>query len=84
VIRIEDRVERAKFAVEPKIDGLSVVLHYRDGLFVQGARRGDGEIGDDITANLPIPVDPKGPKPPAYLVVRGEAFMPIKEFHDLR
>ena len=91
VIRIDDRVERAKFVVEPKIDGLSVVLHYRDGLFVQGATRGDGEIGEDITANLRtvktiplhIPVDPKGPKPPAYLVVRGEAFMPIKEFHDL-
>ena len=91
VIRIDDRVERAKFVVEPKIDGLSVVLHYRDGLFVQGATRGDGEIGEDITANLRtvktiplhIPVDPKGPKPPAYLVVRGEAFMPIKEFQDL-
>ena len=81
MIRIEDRVERAKFVVEPKIDGLSVVLHYRDGLFVQGARRGDGEIGDDITPNLPIPVDPKGL---ACLVVRGEAFIPIKEFHDLR
>jgi DNA ligase (NAD+) len=91
VVRIDDRVERAKFVVEPKIDGLSVVLHYRDGLFVQGATRGDGEIGEDITANLRtvksiplhIPVDPKGPKPPAYLVVRGEAFMPIKEFEKL-
>jgi DNA ligase (NAD+) len=91
VIRIDDRAERAKFVVEPKIDGLSVVLHYRDGLFVQGATRGDGEIGEDITANLRtvktiplhIPVDPKGPKPPAYLVVRGEAFMPIKDFEKL-
>src|SRR5215216_3262029 len=91
VIRIDDRVERAKFVVEPKIDGLSVVLHYRDGLFVQGATRGDGEIGEDITANLRtvktiplhIPVDPKGPKPPAYLALRGEAFMPIKEFEKL-
>ncbi len=91
VVRIDDRVERAKFVVEPKIDGLSVVLHYRDGLFVQGATRGDGEIGEDITTNLRtvktiplhIPVDPKGPKPPAYLVVRGEAFMPIKEFEKL-
>jgi DNA ligase (NAD+) len=91
IIRIDDRAERAKFVVEPKIDGLSVVLHYRDGLFVQGATRGDGEIGEDITANLRtvktiplhIPVDPKGPKPPAYLVVRGEAFMPVKEFEKL-
>ena len=91
VSRIDDRVERAKFVVEPKIDGLSIVLHYRDGIFVQGATRGNGEIGEDITANLRtvraiplrIPVDEKGPKPPKYLVVRGEAFMPIKEFEKL-
>ncbi len=91
VKRIDDRVEKAKFVVEPKIDGLSVVLHYRDGIFVQGATRGDGEIGEDITSNLRtvrtiplrIPVDAKGPKPPSYLVVRGEAFMPIEEFEKL-
>src|ERR1041385_8728896 len=91
VTRLDDRAEQAKFVVEPKIDGLSVVLHYRDGVFVQGATRGNGEIGEDITPNLRtvksiplrIPVDPKGPKPPAYLVVRGEAFMPIKEFEKL-
>ena len=91
VKRVDDRVERAKFVVEPKIDGLSVVLHYHDGLFVQGATRGNGEIGEDITANLRtvktiplrIPVDEKGPKPPKVLVVRGEAFMPVKEFEKL-
>src|SRR5919106_3664969 len=91
ISRIDDRVERAKFVVEPKIDGLSVVLHYRDGIFVQGATRGNGEIGEDITVNLRtiraiplrIPVDEKGPKPPKYLVVRGEAFMPVKEFEEL-
>jgi DNA ligase (NAD+) len=91
VKRVDDRVERAKFVVEPKIDGLSVVLHYHDGLFVQGATRGNGEIGEDITANLRtvksiplrIPVDENGPKPPKVLVVRGEAFMPIKDFDEL-
>jgi DNA ligase (NAD+) len=91
VSRIDDRVERAQFVVEPKIDGLSVVLHYHDGVFALGATRGNGEIGEDITANLRtvqsiplrIPVDPKGPKPPKTLVVRGEAFMPIRDFEEL-
>jgi DNA ligase (NAD+) len=91
VKRIDDRVENAKFVVEPKIDGLSIVLHYRDGIFVQGATRGNGEIGEDITANLRtvraiplrIPVNEKGPKPPKNLVIRGEAFMPIREFEKL-
>ena len=77
--------------VEPKIDGLTVVLTYRDGLFVQGATRGDGEVGEDITANLRtlralplrLPVDPNGPQPPATLVVRGEAFMFVKDFEEL-
>ena len=91
VSRIDDRVEKAKFVVEPKIDGLSVVLHYHDGVFVKGATRGDGEVGEDITSNLrtirtiplKIPVEAKGPKPPKQLVVRGEAFLPIKEFDEL-
>ncbi len=91
ITKIDDRVEKAKFVVEPKIDGLSIVLHYRDGVFVQGATRGDGEVGEDITTNLRtirsiplrIPVESKGPKPPKYLVIRGEAFLPIKEFEEL-
>lgn len=94
VLRIDDRVEKAKFVVEPKIDGLSVVLHYRDGMFVQGATRGNGEIGEDITSNLRtiraiplrIPVNSDQSSVitvPKYLVVRGEAFIPIKEFEEL-
>ena len=94
VSKIDDRVEKAKFVVEPKIDGLSVVLHYRDGLFVQGATRGDGEVGEDITSNLrtvraiplKIPVESKQSSVisvPKYLVVRGEAFIPNKEFEEL-
>ena len=92
ITKIDDRVEKAKFVVEPKIDGLSVVLHYRDGLFVQGASRGDGEIGEDITTNLrtvraiplKIPVESKAKvSVPSYLVVRGEAFIPNKEFEAL-
>lgn len=94
VKRLDDRVEKAKFVVEPKIDGLSVVLHYRDGVFTQGATRGDGEIGEDITSNLrtvraiplKIPVSDKKKSDvsvPKYLVVRGEAFIPIKEFEAL-
>ena len=90
--KLDDRVEKAKFTVEPKIDGLSVVMHYRDGLFVQGATRGDGEVGEDITLNLrtikaiplKIPVGESGPKPPAYLVVRGEVFMHTQDFEELK
>ena len=90
--KIDDRVEKAQFVVEPKIDGLSVVLHYRDGFFVQGATRGDGEVGEDITSNLrtvrtiplKIPVETNAKiTVPNYLVVRGEAYLPIQEFEEL-
>lgn len=79
------------FSVEPKFDGLTVVLHYEQGLFVQGATRGDGEIGEDITANLRtipsiplrIPVSGGTPPAPQRLVVRGEAYFPLDQFQDL-
>jgi len=77
------------YVAEPKLDGLTVVLTYRDGVFVRGATRGNGEIGEDITPNLRtirslpqrIPVDPaSGVSIPSYLVVRGEAFFPLDKF----
>jgi DNA ligase (NAD+) len=91
ILKLDGRVARAGFVVEPKIDGLTVILHYRDGRFVQGATRGDGEIGEDVTSNLRtiralplhIPVDPAGPPPAPYLVVRGEVFMNKKDFEKL-
>ncbi|NOY99747.1 MAG: NAD-dependent DNA ligase LigA [Chloroflexi bacterium] len=94
VRKLDERVERAQFVVEPKIDGLTVVLHYRRGVFVRGATRGDGEVGEDITANLRtikaiplrIPVDPSSLSTfdlPATLVVRGEVFITHKDFEAL-
>lgn len=81
---LEEDIE-LDYVVEPKFDGLTVVLTYRDGRFVRGATRGNGEVGEDITANLrtlfslpkQIPVNPESEiMPPSYLVVRGEAFSP--------
>jgi len=91
IARLNPAVREADFMVEPKLDGLTVVLHYRDGVFVQGATRGDGEVGEDITANLRtiralplrIPAGPDGPPAPPYLVVRGEAFIPLADFEEL-
>ena len=78
-----------RYVVEPKIDGLSVVLTYENGRFTQGATRGNGEVGENITPNLRtiralpprIPVDPQNKTAvPPYLVVRGEAFFPLDQF----
>jgi DNA ligase (NAD+) len=86
------------WVVEPKLDGLTVVLHYEDGLFVLGATRGDGSVGEDVTTNLRtvrtlplrIPVSPPldgrgkgGVNIPPHLVVRGEAIMLIEDFETL-
>ncbi|MBN1935671.1 MAG: NAD-dependent DNA ligase LigA [Anaerolineae bacterium] len=81
-------VDDLVFTVEPKFDGLTVVLHYQNGLLVRGATRGDGEVGEDITANLRtipgvplrIPVEKDGPPAPSSLAVRGEAYMPLDRF----
>lgn len=89
--KIDSRVAEADFVLEPKIDGLTVVLTYQNGIFTQGATRGDGEVGEDITANLRtirslplmIPVDPNAPSVPDHIVVRGEAFIYIHDFEEL-
>ena len=83
--RVKGVVPDAEYVVEPKVDGLSVALEYEDGLFVRGATRGDGQVGEDVTENLrtvrSIPL--KIPDAPARLIVRGEVYMPKKVFHDL-
>lgn len=83
--RVRAAVTQVEYDVEPKIDGLSVALEYRDGLFVRGATRGDGQVGEDVTENLrtvkSIPL--RIPDAPPHLIVRGEVFMPKKVFHAL-
>ena len=74
-----------QYSVEPKIDGLSVSLEYRDGVFIRGSTRGDGFIGEDITENLrtirtiPLKINEKLP----FLEVRGEVYMPRESFAAL-
>jgi DNA ligase (NAD+) len=79
-----------RFVVEPKIDGLAISLTYEDGLFTQGATRGDGVVGEDVTANLrtirAIPQrlrTPEGQAPPAVVEVRGEVYLPLAAFAEL-
>ena len=76
------------YTLEPKLDGLTIVITYENGYLVQAATRGNGELGDDVTANvrtirnvpLRIPVDKNGPKAPERLVVRGEVMFHKKDF----
>ncbi|MCL2194623.1 MAG: NAD-dependent DNA ligase LigA [Oscillospiraceae bacterium] len=74
----------AQFVVEPKIDGLSVALSYEQGVFVRGATRGNGETGEDVTANLrTIKAIPLRLNEPVTLTVRGEVYMPRTVFAQL-
>ena len=91
IIKLDERVSGAGFVAEPKIDGLTVVLHYTNGVFTMGATRGDGEAGEDITASLRtvkslplrIPVHKKDIVVPETLVVRAEAFITKQDFVKL-
>ncbi len=83
--RIKQAFPDAEYCVEPKIDGLSVALEYENGVFVRGSTRGDGLVGEDVTANLrainSIPLRLKKDIP--FIEVRGEVYMPRKVFARL-
>jgi len=79
--------DRAEYVLEPKVDGVSISVHYRHGKLALGVTRGDGRTGDDITANLrtvrSIPLELAAKHPPALLEVRGEAYMATKDFEAM-
>lgn len=83
--KMVETLGHVEYSVEPKVDGLSVALEYRDGIFVRGATRGDGRVGEDVTENIrtirsiPMVLPEKLPR----LIVRGEVFMPKNVFHKL-
>ena len=88
IVRLDPRVAQADFLLEPKLDGLTVVLHYNNGVFSLGATRGDGSVGEDITTNLRtipslplrIPVIPTSQPVPEHIVFRGEVFITKTDF----
>lgn len=80
--RVEDTVSDVNYVVEPKIDGLSVSLEYRDGMFLRGSTRGNGDVGEDVSGNLRVihNIPLKLNKSIPYIEVRGEVYMPKKSF----
>jgi DNA ligase (NAD+) len=90
VLRILGNGAEVAYTVEPKIDGLAVSLRYEDGLLVQGATRGNGFVGEDVTQNLrTIPAIPLripvvgGESSPRFLEARGEVYMPRDRFEEM-
>jgi len=82
--RVKEYFADAEYVVEPKIDGLSVALEYENGVFVRGSTRGDGNIGEDVTANLrTVNSIPLRLKEDVTIEVRGEVYMPKKVFAAL-
>lgn len=83
--RVRQVVPQPVYIVEPKIDGLSVSLEYRDGVLVRGSTRGDGFVGEDVTQNLrtirSIPL--RLPEAIPFLEVRGEVYMPVSSFQKV-
>ncbi len=79
--------DRVEYLLEPKVDGVSISVHYRRGKLALGVTRGDGTFGDDITVNLrtvrAIPLELNVKNPPELLEVRGEAYMAIQDFEKL-
>jgi len=82
--RVNDAGKKTGYIVEPKIDGLSVSLEYENGLFVRGSTRGDGDVGEDVTANLrTIRSIPLKLKESVNIEVRGEVYMPHSVFKNI-
>jgi DNA ligase (NAD+) len=87
--RIADEVRSAGYVVEPKIDGLAIALTFEDGVFVKGATRGNGTIGEDVTRNLrtikqiPLRLRAGGPSWPKVMEVRGEVYMSLPGFEKM-
>lgn len=83
--RVTDVVSAPKYCVEPKIDGLSVSLEYRNGVFVRGSTRGDGDVGEDVSGNLRVihNIPLKLNRDIPYIEVRGEVYMPKKSFEKV-